>query len=475
MDEVLGAAAPANAPGQVEGEVDVATAASSLGLETRARAFVERVSARTLVVGVIGLGYVGLPLCEALISAGFAVVGFDIDERKIASLTAGRTYIRHIPDVRIAAMNETGRMRVSTAVGELAAADALLICVPTPINAHREPDLRHVVQTSEALAGILRPGQLVVLESTTYPGTTEEVIRPILEKASGLIAGRDFALAYSPEREDPGNLDYSTETIPKVVGAGTAAERSMALALYGSFTETVPVSNLRTAEAVKLLENIFRLINIGLVNELKTVFHGMDIDIWEVIEAARTKPFGFMPFYPGPGIGGHCIPIDPFYLTWKARAFGLSTRMIDLAGDISAALPRAVVEATAEAIDRRIGRSLSNSSVLVVGVAYKRNIDDTRESPAIPILSILRRRGATVAYHDPHVGEIDDPHAGEIRGMTSVAWNCETLARFDCAIIVTDHHGVDYRLLLDTVPVVVDTRNALARFAADHRDRIVKV
>ena len=464
----------AAAPTHRQAAAPPAASAPAQGLGGHASQFVAKVRARTLHVGVIGMGYVGLPLAEALISTGFRVTGFDVDERKIASLNAGRAYIRHIPDARIAAMRDSGRLAASLDIADLAGADALLICVPTPINVHREPDLRHVVETSEAIARILRPGQLVVLESTTYPGTTEEVIRPILEKRAGLVTGVDFALAYSPEREDPGNLDYSTETIPKVVGAGSDPERAMALALYGAFTETVPVSNLRTAEAVKLLENIFRLINIGLVNELKTVFHGMDIDIWEVIEAARTKPFGFMPFYPGPGIGGHCIPIDPFYLTWKARAFGLSTRMIDLAGDISAALPRAVIEATAEAIDRRLGRSLSNSAVLIVGAAYKRNIDDTRESPAIPILRILKRRGASVAYHDPHVPKIDDPHAGDVHGMASVPWTKESLAAFDCAVIVTDHHGVDYQLLLDTVPLIVDTRNATARFGAKYREKIVK-
>lgn len=448
--------------------------AMSASFDEHARRFNDFATARTLRIGILGLGYVGLPLSEALISAGFQVIGFDIDQKKIDALLSGRTYIRHIPDARIETMNESGRLLVTTDIEGLALADALLICVPTPINAHREPDLSHVVQTSEVIAKILRPGQLVVLESTTYPGTTEEVIKPILEKATGLKAGVDFALAYSPEREDPGNLDYSTETIPKVVGAETAAERSMALALYGAITRTVPVSNLRTAEAVKLLENIFRLINIGLVNELKTVFSGMDIDIWEVIEAARTKPFGFMPFYPGPGIGGHCIPIDPFYLTWKARAYGLSTRMIDLAGDISSALPRAVIEATAEAIDHRLHRSLSNSSVVVVGIAYKRNIDDTRESPAMPIMRILRRRGARVAYHDIHVASIEDPHDADLRDLRSIAWDRETLSTFDCAIVITDHYGVDYELMLETVPVVIDTRNATAKFADRFGDKIVK-
>ncbi len=439
-----------------------------------AKAFVAAAAAKTLTVGVLGLGYVGLPLAEALISTGFSVIGFDVNQKKVDALRQSRSYIRHIGDARIRAMNETERLLVATDFNILAQADALLICVPTPINAHREPDLSHVVKTSELIGRILRRGQLVVLESTTYPGTTEEVIRPILEDATGLKAGVDFALAYSPEREDPGNLDYSTETIPKVVGADTLAERAMALALYGSFTKTVPVSDLRTAEAVKLMENIFRLINIGLVNELKTVFGGMGIDIWEVIDAARTKPFGFMPFYPGPGIGGHCIPIDPFYLTWTARAFGLSTRMIDLAGDISAALPRSVVETTAEAIDHLLQKPLSGARVLIVGVAYKRNIDDLRESPALPIMQILTRRGARIAYHDPHVASTEHAHREGFPPMISQPWTREVLAGFDCAIVVTDHHGVDYELMLETIPVVIDTRNATSRHAARYGYKIVK-
>ena len=399
----------------------------SRDFDDSSKAFIAAAAAKTLTVGILGLGYVGLPLAEALISTGFSVIGFDVNRRKVDSLRAGHSYIRHIGDARIKAMNETERLLVTIDVNLLAEADALLICVPTPVNAHREPDLSYVVKTSELIGKVLRPGQLVVLESTTYPGTTEEVIKPILEKATGLKAGVDFALAYSPEREDPGNLDYSTETIPKVVGADTLVERTMALALYGSFTKTVAVSDLRTAEAVKLMENIFRLINIGLVNELKTVFGGMGIDIWEVIDAARTKPFGFMPFYPGPGIGGHCIPIDPFYLTWKARAYGLSTRMIDLAGDISAALPRSVVETTAEAIDHLMQKPLSSSRILIVGVAYKRNIDDLRESPALPIMQLLTRRGAKIAYHDPHVATTEHAHADGLGHMKSTAWTHEVL------------------------------------------------
>lgn len=440
-----------------------------------AERFIEQAEARTLTIGILGLGYVGLPLAEAFIKVGFPVMGFDISESKIQALTDARTYIRHITDERIAAMNATGRFSVTTDFARLGEADALLICVPTPLTAHRDPDLSYVVGTAELIAKTLRPGQLVVLESTTYPGTTEEVILPVLER-SGLKHGVDFAAAYSPEREDPGNPDFSATSIPKVVGANSDGERRMALAVYDSFTRTVPVSDLKTAEAVKLTENIFRLVNIGMVNELKGVFAGMNIDVWEVIEAAKTKPFGYMPFYPGPGLGGHCIPVDPFYLTWKARAYGLSTRMIDIAGDITTALPRAVVEKTAESLDHRLGKSLSQSRILIVGLAYKKNIDDLRESPAVPIIEQLLRRGAEVSYFDPHL-----PNATaathehpEIAPMRSIVWSPDTLKGFDCAIIVTDHDDVHYETLLQATPLVIDTRNATAKLAHRYSGKIVK-
>jgi UDP-N-acetyl-D-glucosamine dehydrogenase len=418
---------------------------------------------------------VGLPLAEAFVNAGFPVMGFDVVESKVGDLKAGRTYIRHITDERVAAMNATGRFEATSDFGRLGEADALIICVPTPLTPHRDPDLTYVVRTAEQAAARLRRGQLVILESTTYPGTTEEVVIPILEKG-GLVAGTDFAVAYSPEREDPGNPNFSTTSIPKVVGANSEPERLMALALYTSFTKTVPVSDLRTAEAVKLTENIFRLINIGLVNELKFVFGGMDIDVWEVIDAAATKPFGFMTFYPGPGVGGHCIPIDPFYLTWKARAFGLSTRMIDLAGDIIATLPRAVVEKTVETLDERLAKPLCRSRILIVGLAYKKNVDDMRESPALPIIELLLRRGALVDYYDPHIPEPvavarEHPRIAEMR---CVDWDTRTFKRFDCAIVLTEHANVDYEPLLQSVPFVVDTRNALSRFADRYGYKIVK-
>lgn len=440
-----------------------------------AERFIEKVESRTAVVGILGMGYVGLPLAEAFIKVGFPVLGFDILQKRVDLLKGGKTFIRHITDERVVAMNATSRFDATTDFTRLAECDALLICVPTPLNKHREPDLSYVVATAEQIAKCLRKGQLVALESTTYPGTTEEVIIPILERA-GLKAGVDFAVAYSPEREDPGNPHFSTTSIPKVVGANSDAERRMALALYDSFAQTVPVSDLKTAEAVKLTENIFRLVNIGLVNELKTIFTGLNIDVWDVINAAKTKPFGYMAFYPGPGLGGHCIPIDPFYLTWKARAYGLPTRMIDTAGDITTALPRSVVEKTSEALDHRLGKSLSSSKILIIGVAYKKNIDDLRESPALHILEILKRRGAEVAYYDPHVPTAA-PIAHEhplLADMASVEWSAATLKGFDCAIIVTDHDDVDYNGLLKALPLVVDTRNATARLAGRYADKVVK-
>ncbi len=461
---------------EMDGAVDVSEkVAAQETLAQMAPRLIEAVENRTFTVGILGLGYVGLPLAEAFVGKKMPVIGFEISQPKLDALAERKSYIRHISDARIAAMCDSGKFEASSDMEALKAADALLMCVPTPINAHREPDLTYVIKTTEMIAKVLRRGQIVILESTTYPGTTEEIIKPILEHGSGLKAGVDFGLAYSPEREDPGNLDFTTTAIPKVVGADSQVELDIAVAMYSALTKTVPVSDLKTAEAVKLTENIFRLINISLVNELKTVFSGMDIDVWEVIDAAKTKPFGFMAFYPGPGIGGHCIPIDPFYLTWKARAFGLSTRMIDLAGDISTALPRMVVEKTSEALDRKLQKALSAANILVVGVAYKKNIDDLRESPALPILELLTNRGAKVAYYDPHVASAHEAHgvSHEITEMKSVAYDAETLKAFDCAIIVTDHTVVDYELLLESVPIVVDTRNATVDLRDRFGDRIV--
>jgi UDP-N-acetyl-D-glucosamine dehydrogenase len=436
--------------------------------------YVAKAAKRDLTIGIMGLGYVGLPLAEAFLKAGFRVLGFDIDESKVEALKANRTYIEHIPNKRIAAMNATKRFEVTSAEKRLSVPDALLMCVPTPLNAHREPDISYVEKTTEIIAKRLRPGQLVVLESTTYPGTSDEVVKVILEK-TGLQAGRDFAIAYSPEREDPGNVNFSTSSIPKVVGANSNAERDMAVAIYETITQVVPVSDMKTAEAVKLTENIFRLINIALVNELKVVFQGMDIDVWEVIDAAKTKPFGFMPFYPGPGLGGHCIPIDPFYLTWKARAHGEATRFIELAGDVVTNLPKYVIETLAEAMSTKLEKAVAGSRILVVGLAYKKNVDDMRESPSLHLIHLLQERKATVDFHDPHIPVVpttrDHP---EFSGLKSVKLTPKTLASYDCVLISTDHDAVDYEELVRHAPLVVDTRNATAKLSSSLRAKVIK-
>lgn len=436
--------------------------------------FVRRAKKQDLTIGILGLGYVGLPLAEAFLNAGFRVLGFDIDETKINSIKAGKTYIQHIENKRIAAMNKTGRLEVTASDRRLAAADALLMCVPTPLNAHREPDISYVEKTTELIARRLRPGQLVVLESTTYPGTSDEIVKTILEK-TGLKAGRDFAIAYSPEREDPGNMNFSTSTIPKVVGANTTPEKDMAVAVYEAITKVVTVADMKTAEAVKLTENIFRLINIALVNELKVVFQGMNIDVWEVIEGAKSKPFGFMPFYPGPGLGGHCIPIDPFYLTWKARAHGEATRFIELAGDVVTNMPRYVIETLAEAMSTRLQKAVAGSRILVAGLAYKKNVDDMRESPSLHLIHLLRERKAIVDFHDPHIPVVpttrDHP---EFSGMKSVKLTPASIATYDCVLISTDHDAVDYEELVRHAPLVIDTRNATAKLSKELRSRVVK-
>jgi UDP-N-acetyl-D-glucosamine dehydrogenase len=436
--------------------------------------FVKRAAARDLSIGVIGLGYVGLPLAEAFLKAGFRVMGYDVDQAKVDAIKSGHTYIRHIPDGRLAEMNATGRLEVTTDAKRLAAADALLMCVPTPLNIYREPDISYVEKTTQAIAQHLRKDQLVVLESTTYPGTSDEVVRPILEKA-GLVSGVDFAIAYSPEREDPGNVNFETSTIPKVVGANSDAERSMAIAVYETITKVVPVSDMKTAEAVKLTENIFRLINIALVNELKVVYGGMGIDVWEVIDAAKTKPFGFMPFYPGPGLGGHCIPIDPFYLTWKAREHGEATRFIELAGDVVTSMPKLVIETMAEAMSTKLKKAVAGSKLLVVGLAYKKNVDDMRESPSLHLIDMLKKRGAEVDFHDPYIPVVpttrDHP---EFSGLKSVPWTKKSLEQYDAVLISTDHDNVDYKLLADVAPLIVDTRNAMKDLYAAYADKIVK-
>ncbi|WEX09055.1 nucleotide sugar dehydrogenase [Chelativorans sp. AA-79] len=412
-------------------------------------------------IGILGLGYVGLPLVPAIARVGYNVVGFDIDGHKITELSEGRSYIRHISNETVATLVSDGRFTPTSDFSRLCDVDVLLICVPTPLTRNRDPDLSFVISTTEAIAQNFRPGQLIVLESTTYPGTTREVMRPILER-TGLLSGSDFFLAYSPEREDPGNSLFNTAQIPKVIGGDGDAALELACLFYSRIVAgTVPVSSVETAEAVKLTENIFRTVNIALVNELKLLFERMGIDIWEVIDAAKTKPFGYMAFYPGPGLGGHCLPIDPFYLTWKAREYGIATRFIELAGEINTAMPGHVVDRLANAINEQSGKGLKGAKILILGVAYKKDVDDTRESPALRIIELLQQRGAVVDYHDPYVQVIpnsrDHP---ELSGKSSVALEPETLANYAAAMICTDHSNVDYNLVLNHTPIVIDTRNA---------------
>ncbi|HYE50000.1 MAG TPA: nucleotide sugar dehydrogenase [Azospirillaceae bacterium] len=435
-----------------------------VSIDTVAQTLEARIRARGAVLGVIGLGYVGLPLSLAACSAGFRVIGFDINEAMVAGLNDGRSPLRHIGDDRVHAVRRDRLFEATGDFARLPEADALLVCVPTPLGRHREPDLSYVESTGRSIAAHLRRGQLVVLESTSFPGTTREVLKPILE-ATGLRSGTDFYLGYSPEREDPGNADFATSGIAKVVAGDGPDALRLVQALYDQFVvRTVPVSSVDTAEAVKLTENIFRAVNIALVNELKMVFHAMDIDIFEVIDAAKTKPFGYMPFYPGPGLGGHCIPIDPFYLTWKAREHEISTRFIELAGEINTAMPHYVVARTAQALDRACGRGLNGARLLVVGLAYKKNVDDTRESPALAIIELLEARGAAVSYHDPLVPAIPPvrAHPG-LAGRRSVPLDPAGLAGYDAVVIVTDHDAVSWTAIAEHARLVVDTRNRLKR------------
>ena len=428
---------------------------------------------RSAVIGIVGLGYVGLPLMLAATSAGYRVQGFDIDPERVLELNQGRSPLAHIGDPAIAGALASGRFSATADYARAAHADALLICVPTPLGRHREPDLSFVEGTVGSLAPHLRPGQLLVLESTTWPGTTREVVRPIVE-AAGLVVGRDVFLAYSPEREHPGDKQWRTGNIPKVVGGDGEPALDLACRLYGSIVERiVPVSSPDTAEAAKLVENIFRAVNIALVNELKTVFTAMGIDVWEVLAAAATKPFGYMPFQPGPGLGGHCIPIDPFYLAWKAKEFGLSTRFIELAGEVNTAMPAWVIERLARALDERAGKGLNGARILIVGIAYKKNVDDMRESPALVIIERLEARGAAVAYHDPHVPMIPPSreHAA-LAGRRSVPLDPAVLAEQDAVLVVTDHDAIDWQGLVQASALVVDTRNATRHVAAG-RERIV--
>jgi UDP-N-acetyl-D-glucosamine dehydrogenase len=417
-----------------------------------------------MTIAIIGLGYVGLPLCLQFARSGVRVLGLDIDAEKVSALNAGRSYIKHIPAAKIKKNVRAGKFSASTDFSKIKNVEAILICVPTPLKKNRAPDLSFVLKTGTGIAPHLQRGQLVVLESTTYPGTTENELRKVLERGSGLKAGKDFHLAYSPEREDPGNPKSKVAEIPKVIGGFTPACLEAAKRIYSHAIRTlVPVANCRTAEATKLLENVFRSVNIALINELKTVYSAMDIDIWEVAAAAKTKPFGFMPFYPGPGLGGHCIPIDPFYLAWKARQVRQETRFVELAGEINRAMPERVVARVAAALVAQ-KKKMRGVRVLVLGLAYKANVADERESPSYVLMNLLKTRGAKVFYFDPHVPIIrqtrEHPHWA---GTKSVAWSRKTISSFDAVLISTAHDAVNYQQLGDWSRLIVDTRNAMAR------------
>lgn len=437
-------------------------------------ALLARLQDQQALIGIIGLGYVGLPLAMAFGNVGYRVLGFDLDPAKVEAIGAGRSYIKHIESDAIDKLCENGQLTATTDVGRLNEPDVLLICVPTPLTRHLEPDLSFVVSTTELIAKTLRKDQLVILESTTYPGTTMEIMKPILE-ANGRRVGEDFFLAYSPEREDPGNPNFSTSSIPKVVGADDAVSRAAAIATYQAIVpHTVPVSSAAAAEAVKITENVFRAVNIALVNELKVVLDAMGINVWEVIDAAKTKPFGFMPFYPGPGLGGHCIPIDPFYLTWKAREYNQHTRFIELAGQINSAMPEHVVRVLAEAVDRASGKGLKGAKILILGIAYKKNVDDIRESPSLRLMELIEARGATVDFHDPHVAAINNTREHPtLNGRPGKAWDLDEIAAYDAVLIATDHDEVDYPSLARHAKLIVDTRNACARAGAS-MDTVVR-
>ena len=419
----------------------------------------EKIISKEALVGIIGLGYVGLPLVREFLNKDFRVLGFDTDAQKVRMVNAGESYIKHIPAEFIKRFTHDGQMEATADFSRLREADAILICVPTPLGRHHEPDLSYVLRTAEAIAAALRKGQLIVLESTTYPGTTEEEVLPVLTK-TGLKVGRDFYLGYSPEREDPGNTHFSTPEIPKVVSGVTERCLELTKALYDQIiTRTVPVSSPRVAEATKLLENIYRAVNIALVNELKMVFDRMGIDVWEVIEAAKTKPFGFQAFYPGPGLGGHCIPIDPFYLTWKARESEVHTRFIELAGEVNTYMPHYVVQKTIRALNED-HKSIKGARILLLGMAYKPDVDDVRESPALKIMGLLMDEGAQVDYNDPYIPELPATRRYKF-SKSSVELTPQSLASYDAVIITTNHSCYDYDLILEKANIIIDTRNAL--------------
>ncbi|HXU99981.1 MAG TPA: nucleotide sugar dehydrogenase [Caulobacteraceae bacterium] len=437
--------------------------AGATKIEKSFESLLHLLNAKSATIGVIGLGYVGLPLALATAKGGLRTIGFEVDSSKEEKISGGESYIGTVSSDELAGAVKIGRLSATTDFDRLAECDVIVVCVPTPLNSHRDPDLSFIETTARAIAGRLRPGQLVVLESTTYPGTTREVLKPILE-SSGLTAGEDFFVGFSPEREDPGNKAFETVNTPKIVAGDGPLAKELVVAFYSSVVEqVVPVSSPEVAEAAKITENVFRAVNIALANELKIIYGALGLDVWEVIEAAKTKPFGYMPFYPGPGLGGHCIPIDPFYLTWRSHEFGVSTRFIELAGEINTSMPRRVLDVVARSLDERLKRPLSTSNILLIGLAYKKDVDDTRESPSFELMRLLEERGATVAFHDPHVPEIPfvRKHPG-FAGRQSVALTEQSVLACDAVLIATDHDQVDYGLLA-RAKLIIDTRNAMQR------------
>lgn len=443
----------------------VSRCAAPSTMSATATALMKAIESKTATIAIVGLGYVGLPLVRAIRDSGYPVIGFDVDQRKIDALKKGDRYILHLGDAFFSTLKADSKFTPTSDPKDLAKADLVVLCVPTPLGQHHEPDLTYVLESTKTAAAALRKGQLVVLESTTYPGTTRDEMKPILD-ARGLKCGDEYFLAYSPEREDPGSMGRSAQHIPKLVGGVDSVSTDLAMAFYTRVVkEAHRVSTAEIAESAKLLENIYRAVNIALVNEMKVVLTDMNIDVWEVIAAASTKPFGFQAFYPGPGLGGHCIPIDPFYLTWKAREIGRNTRFIELAGEVNTSMPHYVIERTVHALNNH-AKALRNSKVLVIGIAYKKNIDDPRESPSAEIIELLRDRGADVSYHDPHLPVF--PSMRKYRmNLESVALTPATLAAADCVLILTDHDAVDYTALARHAKLVVDTRNAMARISPD--------
>ncbi|MGN7503724.1 MAG: nucleotide sugar dehydrogenase [Alphaproteobacteria bacterium] len=435
----------------------------------------EKIQNKSVKAAVIGLGYVGLPLAVTLGKAGVAVVGYDVNKSRVATLNTGESHIYAVSNEDLSVLIGQQKFTATFNINDLADCDVIMICVPTPLDQHREPDLSYIADSARALRNVLRPEQLIVLESTTYPGTTKEVLERLLSK-NGLKAGQDYYLAFAPEREDPGNKSFALKSIPKVVGADDPQSLENAVNFYRLFLdEVVPVSSAHTAEAVKLTENIFRSVNIALVNELKVIYDAMGIDIWEVIEAAKTKPFGYMPFYPGPGLGGHCIPIDPFYLSYRARAFDLPTRFIELAGEINTNMPNYVIQKLIDALDIHKKISLSSANILIIGVAYKKNVNDMRESPAIDIMSKLRKRGAQFNYHDPHVPVLEHmDHHKELEGLRSCDLTADTLKGYDAILIITDHDNIDFPSIAESCDLIVDTRNVLPSNLTNSHTKIIR-